>query len=139
MPNFNSHIWMGIIIGLIGGAFIYTNSGNIWIAIYCLIFAAVGALLPDIDTHSKISKAVMIASVILLIVAAIWFRQYVIHMAVIVALIVFLIYVVKHRTITHTLIAAIVYTGVAYFMTNNIVVTVCALAGYASHLFLDKF
>jgi len=108
----------------------------------CFVICFLFALWPDVDTNSK-GQDIFYSAFLIVDIAFIWFEEY--RYASILGLFAILPIVGKHRGWTHSFLAAICIPFAFLFVVNYFWPGIgkpyyyfSALAGYLSHLILDR-
>ncbi len=146
MPGYKAHLTGGLITFIIVLRAATAALGHPTFPEIPLCFAAsmIGSIFPDIDIQSKMQRFFYISASIILIVS-LFLRHWVLFFGI--ALIAFIVAIIKHRGITHRLWFVITIPGVfalymgysyqAHFKEIMLVYLFFA-TGALSHLTLDK-
>jgi membrane-bound metal-dependent hydrolase YbcI (DUF457 family) len=135
MMDWKTHVALGIVLSAMVFYFLFGK-----IDLTLIVIAGLAALMPDID--HEMSKGKKILDIIVIAFAALIAlpsQSVVLFLAVIGAY--FIIYKLlkpKHRGITHTIVACLVFSVLIYF-TAGLEFAIAVFIGYFSHLALDRF
>lgn len=150
--NYPAHLLIGILSVILilhfTGLQKFDNI-DVWKAIPIIAIAALGSLLPDIDhNESKISKTfrpILVALIAILSFKSSYsysnsllYSSEVTLIAIALILIFSKLLKPKHRGITHSLLAALIFSGMIYLPTQSLSYTVSGIVSYSSHLIADK-
>ncbi len=149
--NYVGHLFVGFILCLVIVYFLYPNQiHNIKEVIIFLLVGTASALIPDLDhPKSKGTKILNITVFILLILFSfnLFLKDFSVE-----SIITFIFFSAvfcfawlglssiirpKHRGITHTFLALVIYSIILYFVFGFLFL-LCGAVGYFSHLLADK-
>jgi len=99
-----------------------------------VIIVIIYSILPDIDIKSSKIRKIVMPILIFIVLLSYYIEEYLMMFSVL--LVIAFIYLLKHRTITHTVFFAFVVSLPFY---QNIAYMVLAFVAYLSHLILDRF
>ncbi len=137
--NWKAHVVIGMIISAIFFYFLFGVKDEILLA-QLIGISGLAALVPDLD--HEMSKGKKILDIIIIAFAALVAlpsQSILLFLGIVGAY--FLLYKLlkpKHRGITHTVIACILFSVLIYFLAG-INAGVASFLGYFSHLLLDRF
>ncbi len=99
------------------------------------------SILPDVDTPSskmrKLIERIFLAAIVLSLVAFLMIKDVdLVYSAIVLSLILYFLWYVRHRTILHTPIAGVLFSAPLYFIEP--VYCLFALIGFVSHLLVDN-
>ncbi|OIO24024.1 hypothetical protein AUJ65_02300 [Candidatus Micrarchaeota archaeon CG1_02_51_15] len=138
--NSSFHIAAGIGFALVAATVLTPFGLGASISLQLIAIACLGALLPDVD-HYKTKQFKFVAAVVFATIAILCWQltaNALLSLTVgATAVIVLLALKPRHRGITHSWPAAIVFAVIVYAATLDKGLALAGLAAYASHLVLD--
>ncbi len=138
MTNWKNHAIIGAILSAIVFYFLL-NLHEPLILGQLILISAISALIPDVDTEISKGRKLLDAAVIVLAgIIAITSQSWILFFAIVgLYFIIYKLFKPKHRGITHTLVACLVFSVLVY-VTAGLMFAISSFIGYFSHLTLDK-